>query len=267
MNVFEALVLGIVQGFTEPIPVSSSAQTQIVAHLFKITTPGILFEVFLNFPSFLAILWMTRRDVHALCIDFFKYLKTKNKAAQVNFNIAVFVVIATLPAMFFGLAMKDIIDNYFSSMGSIAFFLSVTGVMLFSVRKREGIRDFSKMTYKDALIIGVIQALFAVIPGISRSGATIVAALFLGLNRDTSFRFSFLLYLPIGLGSMLIGAKAIFTSSHFQNSMSAYALMFIAAYFATVVGFKLFRLMVQKGQLVYFSIYCWTMAVFLITML
>lgn len=260
MTTIQAIILGLIQGFAEPIPVSSSAQTQIAAFLMGVETPGIIFEVFLNFPSFLAILWLTRVDVINITKDFFMFLGTKKKEYQVNFKMALYIVLGTLPAMITGFTMKDVIDVHFSSMTSIAIFLTITGILLLIVRKRKGGRNFSEMTYKDALIIGIVQGTFAVIPGVSRSGATIVTALLLGLNRDTSFRYSFLLYLPIGLGSMLLGGKELFLSDHFQSAMFSYAMMFIAAYGATVVGFKVFRAMVQKGQLAYFTVYCWLVA-------
>ncbi len=260
MSTIQAIILGLIQGFAEPIPVSSSAQTQIAAYLMNVETPGIIFEVFLNFPSFLAILWLTRMDVMHIVKDFFMFIGTKKKDYKVNFKMALYVVVGTLPAMITGFTMKDLIDLHFSSMTSIALFLTITGALLFVVRKKKGGRSFAEMTYKDALIIGLVQGTFAVIPGVSRSGATIVAALLLGLNRDTSFRYSFLLYLPIGLGSMLLGGKELFLSEHFQSALFAYGMMFIAAYAATVVGFKVFKAMVQKGQLAYFTLYCWVVA-------
>lgn len=264
MTTIQAIILGMIQGFTEPIPVSSSAQTQIAAFLMGVETPGILFEVFLNFPSFLAILWLTRVDVFNITKDFFAYLGTKKEKYHVNFKMALYIVVGTLPAMIVGFTMKDVIDTYLSSITTIAIFLSITGALLFIVRKKKGGRDFSQMTYKDALIIGIVQGTFAVIPGVSRSGATIVTALLLGLNRDTSFRYSFLLYLPIGLGSMLIGGRELFASDYFQSAVLQYVLMFIAAYITTIYGFKLFRSMVKKGQLIYFTAYCWTVAALLL---
>lgn len=264
MNIIQAIILGMIQGFTEPIPVSSSAQTQIAAFLMGVETPGILFEVFLNFPSFLAILWLTRIDVINITKDFFQYIASKKEAHLVNFKMALYIVVGTLPAVIVGFTMKDLIDTYFSNMTSIAVFLTITGALLFIVRKKKGGRDFASMTFKDALIIGLVQGTFAVIPGVSRSGATIVAALLLGLNRDTSFRYSFLLYLPIGLGSMLVGGRELFTSSYFQGAATQYGLMFIAALITTIYGFKLFRHMVQKGQLIYFTGYCWTVAAVLL---
>lgn len=264
MNTLEAIILGIIQGFAEPIPVSSSAQTQIAAFLMGVETPGIIFEIFLNFPSFLAILWLTRHDVISIVKDFFAFVITKKQAYLKHFKLALYIVVATIPAVLVGFTMKDLIDSYFNSMTSIAIFLSITGVLLFVVRQKNGHRDFDEMTIKDALIIGTVQGIFAVIPGVSRSGATIVTALLIGLNRDTSFRFSFLLYLPIGLGSMVLGAGDLIASEHFQSSLMQYGYMFIAAYVATILGFKLFKAMVKKGQLIYFSFYCWFVAAVLL---
>ncbi len=260
MTTIQAIILGIIQGFAEPIPVSSSAQTKIAAFLMGVETPGIIFEVFLNFPSFLAILFLTRKDVIAIIRDFFMFIGTRKDAYKVNFKMALYIVVGTIPAMVVGFTMKDLIDAYFSGMTSIALFLTLTGAMLFVVRKRKGLRDFSQMTYKDALIIGAIQGTLAVIPGVSRSGATIVTALLLGLNRDTSFRFSFLLYLPIGFGSMLLGFGDLMASAHFKANTAQYGYMFVAGFFATIVGYKLFKSVVENGKLAVFTAYCWVVA-------
>lgn len=264
MTVIQGIILGLIQGFAEPIPVSSSAQTQIASFLMGIETPGIVFEVFLNFASFLAILWLTRVDVWNIVLDFFKYIGTKRKEHLQNFKVALYVVVGTLPVMVTGFKMQDIIDNFFEGVHYTAIFLIITGIFLYLVKDRKGFKDYSEMTFVDAIIIGSIQALLAVIPGISRSGATIVTALFLGLNRETSFKFSFLLYLPIGLGSMILGVGDLMESSHFQGYTLAYILMFVAAFFATLVGYKVLKAAVEKGKLAYFSVYCWVVGTILL---
>lgn len=259
----EGIILGIIQGFGEPIPVSSSAQTMIASYLMQIETPGIIFEVFLNFASFLAILWLTRKDVYHIIKGFLLYCFRREKEYVSQFRMALFVVIGTIPAVIFGFTMKDLIDTYLSHIKVIATCLLITGLFLFMVRKLKGKRSAEKMTWKDALFVGLIQGTIALIPGISRSGATIVAALYAGLNRDTAFRFSFLLYLPIGLGTMVLGASDLIHEPHFTNNMSSYAIMFVVTFLMTIVGYKLFKGIMEKGKLIYFSIYCWALGILL----
>ncbi len=257
----EGILLGIIQGFGEPIPVSSSAQTMIASYLLKIETPGIIFEVFLNFASFLAILWLTRKDVYQIIKGFLLYSFKREQEHLLHFRMALFVVIGTIPAVIFGFTMKDLIDTYLSHIKVIATFLIITGLFLFFVRKMRGHRSGEKMTWVDALIVGLVQGTIALIPGISRSGATIVAALYVGLNRETAFRYSFLLYLPIGLGTMVLGASDLIHEPHFTNNMSSYAIMFVVTFLMTIVGYKLFKGVMAKGKLIYFSIYCWALGI------
>lgn len=259
MTWLEGIIIGIIQGIGEPIPVSSSAQTMIASYFMKVETPGIVFEVFLNFASFLAILWLTRRDVYDIVKGFLLYLFKGKKEYKSEFRMALFVVIGTIPAMIFGLAAKDLIDNYLSSIKVIAVCLIVTGLFLFFVRKLHGHRGEDEMTWKDALLVGLIQGTISLIPGISRSGSTIVTALYAGLDRETSFRFSFLLYLPIGLGAMVLGASDLISDPLFNENVGVYSLMFVVTFFMTIVGYQLFKGIMAKGKLIYFSIYCWVL--------
>ncbi len=260
MTYIQALILGTIQGFSEPIPISSSAQTRIASLLMGIDTPGIIFEVFLNFASFLAILYLTRRDVSRLLRGFLNFLWTRDQRHGEAFQQSLFVLVGTLPVLITGFAMQHVIDQWLSGPLSIAIFLSLTGFMLFWVRKRNGDRSFEAMTFRDAMLIGTVQGMLAVIPGISRSGATIVTALALGLTRETAFRFSFLLYLPIGFGSMLLGAKDLVGSAQFQADPLVYGLAFFAALPATLLGYRLLKSAVESGRLIIFSLYCWLMS-------
>lgn len=257
----EAIILGIIQGIGEPIPVSSSAQTMVATFLMQIETPGIIFEVFLNFASFLAILWVTRKDVYEIIKGFLLYVLKGKKEYALQFRMAMFVVIGTIPAVIFGFLMKDLIDTYLSNIKIIATCLIITGIFLFLVRKIKGHRSQRKMTWKDALLVGLVQGTISLIPGISRSGSTIVAGLYAGLDRDTAFRYSFLLYLPVGLGTMVLSASDLLANPHFTNNISSYIIMFIVTFFMTIIGFKLFKGIMERGKLIYFSLYCWALGI------
>jgi undecaprenyl-diphosphatase len=264
MSWLESIIIGIIQGIGEPIPVSSSAQTMVASFFLQLETPGILFEVFLNFASFMAILWLTRKDVMSIVQGSVRYLTFKDKSHFLDFKIALYVVIGTIPAIIFGFTMKDLVEVYLSNMSSIGIALLVTGLFLFIVRKLQGRRGLEQFTWKDALIIGLIQGTIALIPGISRSGSTVVTALLIGVNREASFRYSFLLYLPIGLGTMILGGEELIASPIFKEQFWQYLLMFIVTFVMTMFGFKLFKNILQKGKLVYFSIYCWALGLFLL---
>lgn len=160
--------------------------------------------------------------------------------------------------------MKDVIDSYLSSMTTIGMSLIITGLFLFFVRKIKGFRGEQQMTWKDALIVGLVQGTISLIPGISRSGSTIVAALYTGLDRETSFRYSFLLYLPIGLGAMVLGGKELFMSPLFRENVWIYLFMFIVTFLMTMIGYQLFKGIMKSGRLIYFSIYCWVLGISLL---
>ena len=125
----------------------------------------------------------------------------------------------------------------------------------------KGHRGEGQMTWKDALLVGLVQGTISLIPGISRSGSTIITALYAGLDRETSFRFSFLLYLPIGFGAMVLGASDLISDPLFKESIGAYLIMFVVTFFMTIVGYQLFKGMMAKGKLIYFSIYCWALGI------
>jgi len=264
MTLIQGIILAIIQGLGEPIPISSSAQTQIAAFLMNIDTPGILFEAYLNIASFLAILWLTRKRVFKILQGFLLYLVRKNKEYVDDFKMAMFVLIGTLPAVFFGFTMKKVIDTYLSSINVVGFFLLITGIFLFFVRKIKGHKNEHEMTWKDALIIGLVQGTLSLIPGISRSGSTIVAALLVGLNRRTAFNYSFLLYLPISFGIMIVGVKDIFLDAFFRDNIAVNLVMFIVVFFTTMIGFQIFREVMKRGKLIYFSIYCWVVGLIML---
>lgn len=140
MSWLEGFILGIIQGIGEPIPVSSSAQTMVASFFMNVETPRILFEVFLNFASFSAILWLTRKDVYQIMKGSYMYCFQKKKQYQIEFRMAIYVVIGTIPAILFGFTMKEMIDSYLSNMTTIGLALIITGVFLFLVRKMEGKR-------------------------------------------------------------------------------------------------------------------------------
>lgn len=258
---WEGIILGIIQGIGEPIPVSSSAQTLIAEFLLKIETPGIIFEIFLNFASFLAILWLTRKDVYEIVKGFFLYIFKREATYLQPFRMGLFVIIGTIPAVITGFMMKDLIDQYFSNIHFIASCLIITGIFLFLVRKLQGRLSAEQMTWKQAAIVGIVQGTISLLPGISRSGSTVIAGLYAGLNRETAFRYSFLLYLPIGLGTMILGASDLIEDPHFTNNLSSYGIMFIATFAMTIVGYKLFKGLLQRGKLIYFALYCWILGI------
>ena len=248
------LILGIVQGFTEPIPVSSSGHLIIFKHLFNISNLNDLnFEIFSNFGSFIAIVIIFRNDIVKIIKNAFKYLKTKELKYYNNYKYLTLIIMGTIPAGLLGFLLNDIIEKSLSNIKYIGIALLITAIFLYLVRNFKGTKKDNEITIKDALKIGFFEAI-AIFPGISRSGATIVGAMFVGLKRETAFKFSFMLYIPITLATMILATKDIINTNF--NLFSYYIIGSIIAGIVTFFSTKWFKSIMLNGKLIYFVYYC-----------
>lgn len=256
IELIKYLFLGLIQGFTEPIPVSSSGHLVIFRHLINSNVLNDLnFEILLNFGSLIAIVIFFRKDIFELLHDFFGYLKTKENKYKANFKYCWLIVIGTIPAGLMGFILKDFIEGKLGGIKIIGAALLITAIFLFLIKNLKGTKEDKDITYKDALIIGLFQAV-ALFPGISRSGATIVGGMFLGFKRETAFKFSFMLYIPISLATMLLGMTDLIDSNISMNLWISYALATCVSGIVTYFATKWFNGIMKKGKLVYFVWYC-----------
>lgn len=256
MDLIKYLILGVVQGFTEPIPVSSSGHLAIFKRLINSNVLNDLnFEIIVNFGSLLAIIFFFRKDIISLIKDFFLYIKSREKKYYNNFKYCLLIIIGTIPAGIIGLLFKDNISSLSSNIKIIGTALIVTALFLFIIRNFKGRKEDYEITYKDAIIVGLFQCI-ALLPGISRSGATIVGAMLLKFKRETAFKFSFMLYIPISLATLLLGVKDIFESSISSTTLIYYFVGMVAASIVTYFSTILFKDIMKKGKLIWFVIYC-----------
>ena len=203
MNVFEAVVLGTVQGLTEFLPISSSGHLRIVPAIAGWDDPGAAFTAVIQFGTMLAVLLYFRRDIAAITSTWTRSLFNKDLRSDVNARMGWFVIAGTVPIGICGIAFKDQIETTARDLRLISVMLIVLGlVLLFAEKVGRRERTLEQTTWKDALVVGGAQAL-ALIPGSSRSGTTITAGLFLGLTREAAARFSFLLSIPAIVASGL----------------------------------------------------------------
>ncbi|WP_342631335.1 undecaprenyl-diphosphate phosphatase [Marinobacter alkaliphilus] len=195
MDFFQAFFLGILQGLTEFLPISSSGHLILIPAFFEWTDQGVGFDLAVHVGTLLAVVLYFRKDVFAITRDGLLSLSKRQMIGQGN--MAWFLVIGTIPAGLAGLALLDMIDNELRAVEVIFFTTLIFGLLLgwADWRPNKG-RTLDSLTWKDALLVGCAQAL-ALIPGTSRSGATITAGLLLGMSRQTASRFSFLLAIPI----------------------------------------------------------------------
>lgn len=256
VNLFKYLFLAIIQGFTEPIPVSSSGHLVIFKNLINSDVLNDLnFEIILNFGSLIAIVIFFFDDIMAIIKDFFAYIKTKDKKYYGNFKYAWLIVIGTIPAGLLGLIFKDVIESALGGVKIVGFALLVTALFLFLIRKIKGTKDDKDITYLDAITIGLFQAV-ALLPGISRSGSTLVGGMFRDLKRDAAFKFSFMLYIPISLATMVLGVKDLIETNISINLWMCYLVCMIVSGIITYFSTKLFNGIIKTGKLIYFVWYC-----------
>lgn len=256
VNLFKYLFLAVIQGFTEPIPVSSSGHLVIFKNLINSDVLNDLnFEIILNFGSLIAIVIFFFDDIMAIIKDFFAYIKTKDKKYYGNFKYAWLIVIGTIPAGLLGLIFKDVIESALGGVKIVGFALLVTALFLFLIRKIKGTKDDKDITYLDAITIGLFQAV-ALLPGISRSGSTLVGGMFRDLKRDAAFKFSFMLYIPISLATMVLGVKDLIETNISINLWMCYLVCMIVSGIITYFSTKLFNGIIKTGKLIYFVWYC-----------
>jgi undecaprenyl-diphosphatase len=213
MTIFQSILLGIVQGLGEFLPISSSAHLIIAPWLFHFSDPGLSFDVALHIGTFFAVILFFWRDwVDIILAGLVPKQKISYSGMKYDRNLFWLLVIATVPGAIFGYLLESEAETVFRSPLLITATLAVLGAALFLVdRYRIHRKRLEEMTWLDSLWIGLSQAI-AVIPGISRSGATITTGLFLGLNRESAARFSFLLSTPIIFGAAILKLPHFFRS-------------------------------------------------------
>lgn len=263
LNTSTAALLGIVQGLTELFPVSSSAHLVILQSFFPdFKQPGVAFDVVVHLGTLLAVVVYFYREILNIAKSILPQ-NIKNSDFYISRKLLLLIIIGTIPAAFFGLIFQEKIHVIFESATAAALFLIVTGFLLFfSDKVKNTAREEKDMNIADSLLIGLAQSV-ALLPGISRSGATITMGIFRGINRSAAARFSFLLSLPAICGAILLEAPYLMQIT--SADAAAYLVGFICAALAGLASLKLFFLIIRQARLKYFAYYCWAFA--LVTLL
>ncbi|MBE7215385.1 undecaprenyl-diphosphate phosphatase [Shewanella benthica] len=240
MDTFQVIVLALIQGLTEFLPISSSAHLILPAQLLGWEDQGLSFDVAVNTGSLCAVIIYFRRELWSMFIAWGgSMFKGKHNDES---KLAWWIILATIPAVIVGFAAKDFISTHLRNIEVVATTTIVFGLLLWWADRltNKGLTEF-QVGWKKALIIGVAQAM-ALIPGTSRSGATITAALMLGLGREAAARFSFLMSVPISLGAAILVTKDLLSSGEaidFQALTLGIIVSFLAAYACIHVFLKL----------------------------
>ncbi len=244
MTVFAAIFLGLLQGLTEFLPVSSSGHLVIAQHFIGFTSPPVLFDILLHLATALAVivvLW--------------------SQLLQLNLKTIGFILLASLPAAIVGLILNSSIETIFSSLTLVAFALLINSLILFSAQYFFSRAQSTALSVKNSLVIGLFQAL-AIIPGISRSGSTISAGILAKLKPQLVFNFSFLLSLPAVFGAVLLQLKDL---SFFQAQLGLPLLLgSITAFVSGLISLKLLKKFVSQGRFSFFAYYCLVLGLILL---
>ncbi|MCK8823474.1 undecaprenyl-diphosphatase UppP [Fuchsiella alkaliacetigena] len=247
MSLIESIILGAVQGITEFLPISSSGHLVIFQRILGFKEAQLLYDVFFHFGTLLAVTIVYWQDINKLI----SLNSTYNKER-------ILIITATIPTALIGFFLKDSFEALFASVLAVAVALLITGLLLWLVENIStdlGMK-VSSLSYLQAILIGVAQAM-AITPGISRSGATIVAGIFLGLSRDSAARFSFLIFIPAVLGATFLEATELFVMGIGEVNLVP---LLVGTATSALVGYLAINFLLKilkSNKLNYFAYYVW----------
>lgn len=249
MNLIQSVILGFIQGLTEFLPVSSTAHLALAPWFFRWSDPGLAFDVALHIGTLAAVIYYFWRDFVVIIKEFIQSIFARSFENYPNGKLGLFVIIATIPGALSGFLFEKQAEEAFRNPLIIALSVVIFGIVLYIADKLSSKRkEISDMNLLDCLVIGVSQAL-AIIPGVSRSGITIIGGLVRNLKRDSAARFSFLLSAP------LISGAAILESRHldhtFVTSLSSVAGVLTSAVFGFLAIKYLLRYVQTKSYTVF----------------
>jgi undecaprenyl-diphosphatase len=235
VSIFEAIVLGITQGLTEFLPISSTAHLRIVPAFAGWEDPGAAFTAVVQLGTMVAVLLYFREDLWRIGVAWLRSLRDRSVRRTLDARLGWYIVLGTIPIGIFGLIFKDQIENGARDLYVISIALIVFGLVLLAAEEvGEKTRSIEQINRRDGIVIGLFQAL-ALVPGVSRSGATISAGLFRGFDRPSAARYSFLLSVPAVVLSGLFELKSIVDGSeHVHTGAGA---LIISTVLAFVVGY------------------------------
>ena len=265
MTLWMAIVLGLVQGVAEFLPISSSGHLSLLQHFFGLEEIDALYNILLHFATLIAVFVVYWRDVADMVVEFFRMIgslfireegRTRGNPPEAR-RMVLLLVLGTLP-LFLVLPFDDAVEGLGTNPVFVSAMLLVTGCILFlSDRYGGGRKTGRTATVKDVLLVGVAQGA-ATIPGLSRSGTTISAGMALGFERNFAVRFSFLLSLPAVLGATLL--KVVKAAQAGEFDMELLPMYLTGMVVAGVVGYfsiSLVKLLASKGKFGMFAYYCW----------
>ncbi|NLW70955.1 MAG: undecaprenyl-diphosphate phosphatase [Eubacteriaceae bacterium] len=270
MSIFEAFILGLIQGVTEFLPVSSSGHLVITENVFQIKESNLAFAVLLHVATFFAIVAAYRQTVFMMIKEFglMVWDLARLKGARLKENkyrrYIVYIIIGCIPAGVAGILLEDLFDKIFGSLPIVACTLILTGFVLLLAEKISGSNSgkLENLGWGKSLLVGLFQ-MCAIMPGLSRSGTTMTGGLVAGLKKEEALEFSFLLALPTIAGSAILKVGDIFETIGTISPLPV-IVGFLTALIFGYLSIVLFKAIVKKGSLLSFSVYCWSVGLIIL---
>ena len=259
MTILQAVILGIIQGLTEFIPVSSSGHLVLVPHLLGWDldhSQAFVFDVLVQWGTLFAVFVFYRIDLSDIAREFILTLLKRRPFSTENSRMGWYLILATIPAVFVGLLYKDLIESAFSNARATGFFLLLTAALLI-IAEAAGKRDRStkEITWFDSLWVGCAQVL-ALLPGVSRSGSTIAGGMTKNLDRTSAARFSFLMSVPVMLGAGALALGDLFAMETMANFLLPLSVGFLAALISGYMAIRWLMAYLNNHSLNLFAVYC-----------
>lgn len=284
MSLFEAIILGVIQGITEFLPVSSSGHLAIFKNLFGLQDTGLVYDVLLHVGTLIAVVAVFYKDIWELIVNGVGIIidSFKNTASYISNTInkskkdykkkeyvkiistpyrrfAMLVIVTTIPTGIMGVVFNDIIEGASSALIIPGICLLITGtLLLIADNTPDGKKNENNVTYKNAAVVGVCQGI-ATLPGISRSGTTIVACLVSKMDRKFAVKYSFIMSIPVILGAAILEVKDLASSSISGTEIVYYLIGMLVAAFVGYICIKTMLQVVRKKKFKGFAIYCYIM--------
>lgn len=246
MTLIQSIFLGLLQGLTEFLPISSSGHLALFQNFWQLKN-NLSFDIIVHLGSLLAVLLFFKNKIILILKNSYQDFLAKKYINQLSI-----LFFASIPAAIFGLLFKNLINQFFNSLVAISLGFFITSLFLFLASKIQSKKLDQKLNLKNSLLIGLFQAI-AIFPGISRSGSTISAAFLQKINKKDAFDFSFILSIPAIFGATILDLGNLSQIPHSQ--ISIYFLGFISAFFSGIFALRLFKKIILKNKLIYFSAY------------
>lgn len=258
------ILLGVIQGISEFLPISSSGHLAVLQRLLGFKEPGLFIAQMLHFGTFLSVLFVFRKDIINLIIEFLNLIKnifSKNKTSvNSSQKVGLYIILASIPTAIIALVFEDAFAGFYSNMKLISVMFLITAAMLYATDHFKTYKEIHEVNIFGPIGIGLVQGM-AILPGISRSGSTIFAGTSIDIKKSEAARFSFLLSLPATFGAFIFGIRDVFKSGAEASFSLPLIFGVLVSFIVGVISLKFLLNLVNKNKLKYFSIYLIVIAI------